>query len=146
VLYGEDVCGVCGQISKRSAEPFDLDIPVFFAEIDLDKILSRFSPEQIFKAIPKFPSAMRDIALVVDRNVLSQDLKAEILSAGGELISRVELFDVYEGKQIPGNKKSLAFAIEYRSESKTLTDEEVDNVHHRIVTRLGEKFSAELRM
>ena len=146
VLYGEDVCGVCGQISKRSAEPFDLDIPVFFAEIDLDKILSRFSPEQIFKAIPKFPSAMRDIALVVDRNVLSQDLKAEILSAGGELIARVELFDVYEGKQIPGNKKSLAFAIEYRSESKTLTDEEVDNVHHRIVTRLGEKFSAELRM
>jgi phenylalanyl-tRNA synthetase beta chain len=82
---------------------------------------------------------------VVNEDVLVETLRGEIVAIGGELVTRVDLFDVYEGKQIPEGKKSLAFSIEYRSRDRTLTDEEIDIVHDKIVNRVSDRFSAELR-
>ncbi len=145
LLFGNEPCGLCGEISRKCRDQYDIGMPIFFAELDVEAILGRFSEERTFVPVPKYPSSTRDMALVVDKDVLATNLRSEIVAAGGELVVRVDLFDVYQGKQIPDSKKSLAFSIEYRSESKTLTDEEIDVVHDRIVKRLGDKFSAELR-
>jgi phenylalanyl-tRNA synthetase beta chain len=99
----------------------------------------------VFVPVPKYPSSLRDIALVLNRDVPAENVREEIVESGGELVTKVVLFDVYEGKQIPRGKKSLAYSIEYRSDDKTLTDEQIDIAHNRIVDRVSEKFSAELR-
>ena len=82
---------------------------------------------------------------MVDSSVFAEQLRTEILSVGGELVRRVDLFDIYEGKQVQSGKKSLAFSLEYRSNEKTLTDEEIDETHNKVIERLKSKFSAELR-
>ncbi|MFH1892237.1 MAG: phenylalanine--tRNA ligase subunit beta [Candidatus Zixiibacteriota bacterium] len=145
VLFGKDICGICGEVARRAREQYDIDLPVFYAEIDMQMLYEKFSSERTFVPVPKYPSSLRDLAVIVDNDVFSADLRDEIVQSGGELVTRVELFDIYEGKPIPASKKSLAYSIEYRSDSKTLTDEEVDTVHRRIIERLTKKFSAELR-
>lgn len=145
IIMGGTDCGVCGQVSSKASQLFDLDTPVYFAEIEIGKIFALASSERIFASVPKYPSSIRDIAVIVDSHVMSEDLRTEIVKQGGKLIVRVDLFDVYEGKQIPSGKRSLAYSIEYRADDRTLTDEEIDTVHNRIVGILGEKFFAELR-
>jgi phenylalanyl-tRNA synthetase beta chain len=145
LLLSSEPCGFCGEVAGRARELFDIEIPVFYAEVDFDALLARFSEERKFVPVPRYPSSIRDMALVVDRGVFADSLRSEIVSAGGDLVSRVVLFDVYEGKQVPAGKKSLAFSIEYRSKDKTLTDEEIEEVHGKILSRVSDKFSAELR-
>lgn len=145
LLVADKPVGFCGEVLKHARDQYDIDIPVYFAELDLDTMIEMFSEERQVTAIPRYPSSLRDVALVVDREVLADSLREEIVASGGELVEEVALFDIYEGKQVPPNKKSLAFSIEYRSAEKTLTDEEVDVVHNRIVSRVRQKFSAELR-
>ncbi len=145
VILGGTKCGFCGEVSKKARDQFDIDCPVFTAELDMIILRELASDSREFIPVPKFPSSVRDIAVVVDADVPAEQLRTEIMSAGGELVRRVDLFDIYEGKQVPAGKKSLAFSLEYRSDDKTLTDEEIDVTHKRVIERLGKKFSAELR-
>jgi phenylalanyl-tRNA synthetase beta chain len=145
LYFGGELCGFCGEVAGKAREQYDVEMPVFYAEIDLSVLLSSFSRDRVFIPVPKYPSSLRDIALVLNRDVPAEDVREEIIASGGELVTKVVLFDVYEGKQIPMGKKSLAYNIEYRSNEKTLTDEEIDIAHNRIVGRVSEKFSAELR-
>jgi phenylalanyl-tRNA synthetase beta chain len=98
-----------------------------------------------FRPLPKFPPADRDIAVVVDEGLTYRTIRAEIERAGGELIEEITLFDVYLGKQVPPGKKSLAYSIRYRSTEKTLTDEEVDEVHRKVVSELEKNLGITLR-
>jgi phenylalanyl-tRNA synthetase beta chain len=83
--------------------------------------------------------------MLVDEKVLCADLEKTIIETGGKIVEKVYLFDLYRGSQVPKGKKSLAFAIWYSSEEKTLTDEEVEKVHKRIIEGLKTGFGAELR-
>jgi len=145
VRFGETDCGFCGEISRNALNVYDIEHPVYFAELDLDILLDNFMEERVVQAVPKYPSSIRDIAVVVNDSVFASQLKDVMLEHGEEIIESIELFDVYVGKQVPAGKKSLAFSIEYRSKNKTLTDEEIDQVHNTIVKALREKFGAELR-
>ena len=95
--------------------------------------------------IPKFPAATRDIAVLVDDEVLVGDLEDAIKRAGGNLVEKITLFDIYKGSQIPEGKKSIAYAIVYRDSKKSLTDNEVNKVHDKILKNLEKKFDAQLR-
>jgi phenylalanyl-tRNA synthetase beta chain len=95
--------------------------------------------------LPKFPYVERDVAIIVSNEVLVEQVNREILSVDSNLIEAVTLFDIYTGKPIPEDKKSLAFSIRYRAADRTLTDEEVDSLHSTIVERLKNKLNAELR-
>ena len=97
------------------------------------------------KELDRFPSADRDIAIIINENVRSEDIRNEILRISNGLASEVRIFDLYRGKNIPENKKSLAFGIKYRLRDRTLTDSEVDTVHEKIAEVLAAKFDAELR-
>jgi phenylalanyl-tRNA synthetase beta chain len=87
----------------------------------------------------------RDIAIIVDKSTLSEQIVAKIKDWAGGLAEEVGIFDIYSGKQVPVDKKSLAFYIRYRSAEKTLTEEEVNAVQNRIVQNLAREFNAQLR-
>ena len=87
----------------------------------------------------------RDLALLVDRAVKFADIEAAARKAGGKLLKSVRLFDVYEGKQIPEGKKSVAYSVTFRADDRTLTDDEISAVFDKILAGLKEQLGAELR-
>jgi phenylalanyl-tRNA synthetase beta chain len=138
--------GIFGQVSSRSREVFDLKRPAFVAELDFDYLVKLARPGCYkFQAIPKFPPVLRDLAVVIDNFIAFKQVINLITEEGGELLKDVSLFDIYVGPQIPKGKKSLAFSLTYRSDIRTLTDEEVNEVHQQIFNRLNSELGAELR-
>lgn len=137
--------GILGEISPEILEDFDLKDRVFLSQLDFERILNLISHEKLFSPLPRFPPVERDIAVVVEEGTLIQDIEKEIKETGGELIERLLLFDLYRGKQVPPGKKSLAYSIRYRRKDRTLTDQEVEQVHQSIISQLKSCFKAKLR-
>jgi phenylalanyl-tRNA synthetase beta chain len=141
----ERVLGSLGKVSKEMLKLFDLEQEVFLSDIDFQSLSELIPPAGFYAPLPKFPRVERDISMLVDEKVLCADLEKTIIETGGKIVEKVYLFDLYRGSQVPKGKKSLAYAIWYRSEEKTLTDEEVEKVHKRIIEGLKTGFGAELR-
>lgn len=137
--------GVFGEIHPDLNENFGIEVSCFVAEINLDAIYDNAELERKYKVLPKFPAVTRDIALLVEEEILVQDIEDTIRKAGGNIVEKVELFDIYRGEQVEEGKKSIAYAIVYRNESKTLTDKEVNKVHDKILRALEHKLGAILR-
>ncbi len=137
--------GVIGEIHPDVAENYEVGEECYAAELNLDILYKHADLNRRYTPLPKFPAVLRDIAMLVDDSVLVKEIEDIIRSRGGNLLEKVELFDVYKGKQIPQGKKSVAYSILYRSESKTLTDEEIAKVHDKIVKSLEKVLGAELR-
>lgn len=144
-LANRELIGFCGEISKEILDDFDIKDKVFLAELDFE-LLAKLTPFEIsYVALPKFPDSKRDLAILVDQDVLSQEVEKTIREVGKELVDEVALFDVYQGKQIPKEKKSLAYSISYRLPERTLTDKEIETAHQNIINQLKKEFKAELR-
>ncbi len=118
---------------------------VYVFEINLDKLLAVKTGKMKYKEISKFPTVKKDIALLVDKDVPASDLQKTIKSAGGKLLLNSSVFDLYTGKGIDENKKSIAFTLEIGDSTKTLTDEEIAEEINKITENLAKKFNAELR-
>jgi len=101
--------------------------------------------ELVYQPSSPYPAAVRDLAILVYRGDRVADVLNVINDVGGELVRDVDLFDVYEGEEIPRVKKNLAFHIIYQSDEKTLRDEEVDKIHKRIIKALERKRGWEVR-
>lgn len=145
-LYvGKDYIGVLGEMHPDVANNYGMDVRCFIAELNLDLLMKNSKMGRKYKALPKFPAVTRDIALLVEDEVLVQDIEDTIKKQGGGILESVKLFDVYKGKQIPEGKKSIAYSIVYRHSEKTLTDDEVTKVHDKILRSLEHKLGAELR-
>ena len=144
-IYGT-TNGHLGRVREDLRKKFDIEQDVFFAQLSLDAFSSGKRHEKIYHALPEYPSVLRDIALITDEAVASGDLHREISEAGGKLLSRIELFDIYRGDQIGSGKKSSAFALEFQSLEKTLSQQEVDETMSKILKHLSIKFNASLRM
>lgn len=97
-----------------------------------------------YTPLPKFPSTDRDIAVLCDEDIPVMELEKAMKSAAGKVIEKIELFDIYRGKQIPEGKKSVAFSIVMRAADRTLTDEEADTAVKKVINAL-EKLGATLR-
>ena len=145
VKAGGDFIGFMGGISQKILDIFEIKDKVLWAELDAEKMIPRVPPLKEFSPLPKFPPADRDIAVVVDDKLLSREIMDQIKETGGKLIEHVVLFDVYSGQQIQPGKKSLAYSIRYRSPERTLTDEEVEEIHQKVISELEKSFGAELR-
>ena len=143
-LRGETI-GVFGEIHPDVQENYDLETPCYIAEINLDALYDAADVTKKYTKIAKFPAATRDIAVLVDDSVLAFDIEEAINKAGGTLVEKVSLFDVYNGEQIEAGKKSMAYAIVYRDVNKSLTDSDVNKVHDKILKTLETKFGAQLR-
>jgi len=141
-----DVClGRVGQVHPLTAKNYDFDMEVFAAELDVEALLAVQGAEPLFTAVPKYPAVTRDLAVVCETAVTVADLLGAITSAGGKRLVGSQLFDIYTGEQVAEGKKSVAFALRFRADDKTLTDEDVDEVMEEILTALREKLGAEIR-
>jgi phenylalanyl-tRNA synthetase beta chain len=145
LVIGRNVVGTLGEVHLAVCDNYGIDVPCFTAELNLDALYESSKMDKKYKPLPKFPAVTRDIALLVEDAVLVQEIDETIRKAGGNLVEKVELFDIYKGKQIPEGKKSIAYAIAYRDENKTLKDEDVNKVHEKILKSLEYKLGATLR-
>jgi len=142
----EQVVGTLGELHPKTAQAFDLtERAVLVAELDLDTLLAQVPARFAARAVPRFPAALRDIAVIVAEEVPAGRVEAEIRAAGGELVSAVRLFDVYRGPSIPAGTKSLAYALVYQASDRTLKDAEVDKAHKKIMDRLRHLLQAKIR-
>ncbi|WP_100373709.1 phenylalanine--tRNA ligase subunit beta [Bacillus sp. FJAT-45037] len=143
LLSGQEVGFIAG-VHPTTQKEEDLRETYVF-ELDLETILTAGESNLVYQALPRFPAITRDIALVIDQEVAAGDLLDVIKSAGGDLLTSVRLFDLYEGKHMEEGKKSLAFSLTYLNPEKTLTDEEVTDVHSNVLAQLQEQTGATLR-
>ncbi|MGB8657259.1 MAG: phenylalanine--tRNA ligase subunit beta [Candidatus Zixiibacteriota bacterium] len=137
--------GLLGEVSREILDLFGIRDTVFWAELDFEKLWARLSGARQFSPLPQYPPVDRDVAVVVDEELLSREILGKIRETGGGMVEEVALFDVYRGKQVPVGKKSLAWSIRYRSRERTLTDEEVEGIHQRVISELESCFGATLR-
>jgi len=135
--------GVVGELHPKVAQALGISEDVYLFEIDLAALLLFTTGHRMFQPIPRFPAIVRDMALVVDTEVVHQKVFDIIKSF--PLVELVTLFDVYSGEQVPRGKKSLAYRVTFQSPSHTLTDEEVNKVHQQIVDKLSSELGATLR-
>lgn len=146
VLSGGTVLGWVGEIHPLAADAFEAAAPVVAFELDLDALVKTSQPARDYVDVPLFPAVTMDIALVVDEDVTNEKLMQVMRSAGGKLLSSIQLFDVYRDEERLGaGKKSMAYALEYRSPDKTLTAEEVNKQHERLIKKTCGATGAEVR-
>lgn len=137
--------GAIGKLSDEIAASYKFRQPVFVAEIDLQKILQAKQRDILYKPLPVFPAIERDVSLLVNRSNGFDEIKKAVESEGFELLRRVEFVDVYEGRGVGEDERSLTIRLEYRNDERTLTDEEVDAVHSQILKSLETKLNARQR-
>ena len=124
---------------------YDIKQNVFFCEIDLAAIYASAAAEDKFKDLPRYPSAARDISLIVDDKISNAAIEAVIKETCGALAAGVAPFDLYRGEQVPKGSKSILYSVEYRADDRTLTDEEVNVLDRKVREVLVQKFNAKIR-
>ncbi len=134
-----------GQVSLQLATATGLERPAWAAVLDLSAIAEVVPARRRFAPLPKYPAVKRDLAIVVDRGVRQGEVEETIRHSGGKLLESVRLFDVFEGEQLGSGKKSLAYALEFRSPERTLHDGEVDQAVSDLVRALATAHGATLR-
>lgn len=134
-----EVIGVIGRIHPEISKE-----PVFALEINLDKLLAKKVGKMKFKDISIYPTVNKDIAVILDKDITSDEISKVIKKAAGSLLVSSKLFDVYINP-ILGNKKSVAYSLTFGSNSKTLTDEEINPLVEKVIESLEKNFGAELR-
>ncbi|HZK18006.1 MAG TPA: phenylalanine--tRNA ligase subunit beta [Clostridia bacterium] len=145
IKVGEREIGILGEIHPNVLENIELDARVIAFELDIEALLEITDTGRTFKILPRFPSVERDLAVVVSKEVLAGDVVSAIRQTGSEFMEKVDLFDVYTGKQVPDNCKSLAFSLKFQAEDRTLTDAEINKIMEGITELLEQRFKAELR-
>ncbi|MDQ6599878.1 phenylalanine--tRNA ligase subunit beta [Bacillus salipaludis] len=144
VQLNDQKVGFIGQVHPKVQKELDLKDTYVF-ELSLKDILGEETAALQYEAIPRFPSITRDIALVANKETVSNTLKEIILTTGAPLIKEAHVFDLYEGEHMEEGKKSIAFSLKYADPERTLTDEEVTKVHNKVLDALKEKSGAVLR-
>lgn len=137
--------GIMGEVHPQVAEKYGIGTNCYAAELFFDVVAQMANLEKAYSPLPKYPSTSRDIALLVEETMAIGDIEKVIKNAGGKILKDIKLFDVYRGHQVEENKKSVAFALTYRHDDKTLTDEDVNVVHSKILKSLKEKLDVTLR-
>ena len=137
--------GYIGQLHPLVAENYDMDAPVYCAEINMELLMGQQLPEPTYKPLPKYPTVTRDLAIVCNEETTVAEADAVIRKAAGKLLRDVALFDIYRGANIGEGKKSLAFSLSLRADDRTLTDADSEQVVGNILAALAKELNATLR-
>ncbi len=144
IYYNDERIGFIGQVHPTVQKERDLKDTYVF-EMNLDRILDMKLSNILYTPVPRFPAISRDIALVVSSETTAHTLEKVIRRAGGNLLTNVKLFDLYEGDNVEEGKKSIAFSLTYQDPERTLTDEEVVKAHDKVLAALTSEAGALLR-
>ncbi len=135
-----------GILSKKVAKKFDIDIEVYYAELNWDNLMRYALRNKVtYTELPKFQAVKRDLALLVDESVAFADIERVAYETERKLLKDVTLFDVYEGDKLPAGKKSYAVSFLLQDAEKTLNDKQIDNVMNRMIAAMTKQFDAQLR-
>lgn len=146
VLSGGVELGWVGELHPLAVDAFDADAPVVAFELDVEALVRAARPARDYVDVPTFPAVSMDVAFVVDEGVTHERLVQCMTSAGGKLLEDVRLFDVYRDEaRVGAGKKSMAYALTYRAADRTLTSEEVDKAHERLIKKVSAATGAEVR-
>ncbi len=138
--------GCIGQLHPLVAQNYGLDdVEVYCAELNFTKLFDLRKPEPTYSPLPKYPTVFRDLALVCQESLTVAQVEACITAAAGKLLRDIRLFDIYRGVGIPAGKKSMAFSLELRSDERTLTDADTEEVVGRVLEALEKELGATLR-
>ena len=141
---GEEL-GVFGQAHPLMAKNYDMDLPVYVAELAFDAIFAGGNTEKAYRPLPKYPATTRDFSFVCPEELEVGAIEGVMAKAGGKLVESVALFDLYRGPQLGEGKKSVSLRVTLRAADRTLTVEEADKVSKKILSDLKFKMGLELR-
>lgn len=135
-----------GKVAKKIQKQFDINNEVYYAQINLDLFIKQASKVKVqYKEISKFPSVRRDLALLIDNKIDYKQIEELAFKNEKRLLKEVNLFDVYEGKNLEDSKKSYAVSFVFQDNEKTLTDNQVDKIIEKLITALSNDLGAKLR-
>lgn len=144
IYYDGKLVGYLGEVHPLAAENYGMKMRVYVAEIDMPTIMELASFDYIFEDLTKYPAVLRDISMVVPKDVMAGDIEKILEERGGKILESFELFDIYEGDQIKEGYKSMAYSIVFRSKERTLEDADVAAAMKKILNGL-EGLGIELR-
>lgn len=137
---------IMGGVDKKQLKALDIDVPVFFADLNWNNLLIENTRNKVtFNEISKFPEVKRDLALLLDKNIGFAEIEKLAYATEKNLLKKVQLFDVYEGKNLEAGKKSYAVSFTLQDDTKTLNDKQIDGIMQRFIKQFEEKLGAKLR-
>lgn len=139
------IVGFLGVVHPILSEKLKVDAPVVIAELNLAPLLTSQPKSIKSKDAPKYPAVERDVALIVPNSVFASQVKSELVKAGGALLESCDLFDLYEGKNLPADTRSMAYRLTYRDPDKTWVEEEVNALHQKVVEQICKKLGLSVR-
>ena len=135
-----------GVVTKKLLKAFDIDNEVYYADLDWKELMRAIRSVKVsFKEISKFPAVKRDLALLLDKNIQFAEIEKIAYETEKKLLKEVELFDVYEGKNLEAGKKSYAVSFLLQDETQTLNDKMIDKIMSKLVKNLEDKLGSKLR-
>ena len=140
IVIDNDVIGYVGKI-----HPNVMDLDVYVCEISLSKIYNKKTKKIKFEDISKYPDIVKDVAFIVDKEIPSCQIEKEIRKHGTRVLNDVKVFDLYEGDKIPNGKRSIAYSLVFNDYTRTLNEEEVDDIFRKIISEVTSKFKCEIR-
>ena len=135
-----------GIIDDKICKKFEINENVLYAELDVNMIIDKYSDQPIhFKKISKFPEVSRDLSILIDKEVRFEDIYKTVRQINQKLIKEISLFDVFQGKNLPDDKKSYGIAFKIQDNDKTLSESEIEGLMKKIISKIEKDFKAELR-
>jgi phenylalanyl-tRNA synthetase beta chain len=145
VILDQEVLGVLGEIHPEVLGHYEVRGKGYLFEMDFSKMVKWAGEERRFQVLPKFPAVERDLSVVVDKALEAERVIEAIRNFQQPYVEEVTLFDIYQEPPIPEGKKGISYRIRYQANDRTLTDEEVNQYHEKILFRLKEVFPLDLR-
>jgi phenylalanyl-tRNA synthetase beta chain len=142
---GNDILVEFGTVKKSILKNFDIKVEVLYADFNWNSILNLISNKIKFVEIPKYPEVRRDLSLLLDENISFESIYAVARQSEKILLKEIDLFDVYEGKNLPNGKKSYAVSFTIQDTTKTLTEEQIDKVMSKLQKNIEKELGAVLR-
>ena len=144
IYLGEELIGFVGQVHPKTAASYELK-SAFVAELNLEAMLTQERSPLIFEAVSKYPAVSRDIAMLVEETSTNAEIAEIIRKSAGKFLTKLQVFDVYQGENIEAGKKSMAYNLTFANPEATLTDEEINRMMSKVIKNLEEKFQAVIR-
>ncbi len=145
IILNGKTAGTFGQINYSVTSEFDAPEDSYIMVIDISSLTEAAVFKRVFKQLPKYPSSVRDLSIIVDRDVLSADIEKTAKNTIKDILEEVSLFDIYTGGQIDDGFKSLSYSFTFRSKDRTLEEEEINSAMDKIIFILGKEYKAKVR-
>jgi len=146
-IYNDNkLLSIIGEVKNDVLRYFDIDAPVYYAEIYLENLYESYSKNEVKYAEPnKFPIVKRDLSLLLNDDITFQQIQDVIYKAAPKYVKDINLFDVYEGKNLPAGKISYAISINLEKKQSTFTEQEIDNLMKKIIDALNTQLGIMIR-